>query len=96
MKQTQFHIEKELLKSKIAVQEKILKYEVERTLNPKEIILKIIPDSLKKILGFTDSSTDNTAPTIANLIIKTQNIIGNFSQIATMVKQFWSQMNDKK
>ncbi len=95
MKKTQFHIEKELLKSKITVQERVLKYEVERTLNPKEIILKIIPDSIKKILGFTDSSTNDTAPTIANLIIKTQNIIGNFSQIVTMVRQFRSQMTNE-
>lgn len=95
MKKTQFHIEKELLKSKITVQERVLKYEVERTLNPKEIILKIIPDSIKRILGFTDSSTSDTAPTIANLIIKTQNIIGNFSQIVKMVKQFRSQMTNE-
>ncbi|MBL1232007.1 MAG: hypothetical protein P1U44_13780 [Vicingaceae bacterium] len=96
MKQTQFHIEKKLLKSKIAVQEQILKYEIERTLTPKKIILKIIPSSIKKMLGLTDSSTNNTAPTIANLIVKIQNTIGSFSQIVTMVKQFRSQMNDKK
>lgn len=95
MRPTQFHIEKEMLKLRIVDQEQVIEREIKKAIDPQRIALKLIPDSIKKMLGLGNTSKPNPAFSIANIFVEAQKIVGNVSQIVAMVKQFRSQMNRK-
>ena len=101
MKKSNFHLQKEILKTEIALQEKIVEQKFQTTVNPQNLVLKILPDIAKRFLKFegkqlSSSFAEKINEVLINVLTESQKVIGGVSHIINIIKELKKILKSKK
>ena len=100
MKKSEFHLRKEMLKTEIDFQEKILEDKFETAVNPQNLIMKVLPDTLSQFINFktkdfVSSFSENLNKMVLNVLQETQNIVTGVIQIVGLFQEVKSVFKNK-
>lgn len=100
MKKSEFHLRKEMLKTEIEFQEKILEDKFDTAVNPQNLLLKVLPDTVSQFINFktkdfVSSFSENLNKMILNVLQETQNIVGGVVQIIGLFQEVRTAFNNK-
>lgn len=101
MKKSEFHLRKEMLKTEIDLQEKLLEEKFETAINPQNLLLKVLPDALSQVINFktkdfVSTFTEKLNTVVVNVLQETQNIVGRLAQIVRLIKEVRSALKSDK
>jgi hypothetical protein len=101
MKKSNFHLQKEILKTEIALQEKIVEQKLQTTVTPQNLVLKILPDIAKRFLSFegkqlSSSFAGKVNEVLINVLTESQKVIGGVSHIINIIKELKKILKSKK
>jgi uncharacterized protein YaaW (UPF0174 family) len=101
MEKSAFYLRKELLMTEISMHEKMLEEKFHTTINPQNLLLKVLPSVAKRFLNFegkelSASFAEKINKVLINVLMEAQKVIGGVSHLVTMFQDFKSILKEKK
>lgn len=101
MKKSEFYLKKELLKTEISIHEKLLEEKFQTTINPQNMLLKVLPGVAKRFLNFegkqlTSTFAEKINEVLINILTEGQKVIGGVTHIIKIFQELKDVIKNKK
>ena len=91
MEKSEFYLKKEMLKTEISMQEKLLEEKFQTTISPQNLLFNVVPLAAKRFLKFEGkefktSFAEKINEILVNVLVESQKVISGISHIVSIFK----------